>query len=297
MKIHYLLCLMALNSCKLSSGNSLLKADADDRFEACYDESSLVYKNQYNKGAEWDLYESLTYVKENGRAYLRTSSEKKKDIYSIDITDYLDGNPLESGFIKEEYSDSSYVGGLSGMAVSSFDSTQMFMVSDHDEGKTIRLGRVDSEEGTTIELSGSNIESRYQDWEDLDVADCVDNKESKCVYISNLGDNGKSRGGIESADDDKAYNLFYFREDESKNSQKISINSIHVKYEDGKGHNSEAMSFHAGEVYVTTKRGDDGKNTVWRGKPSAETLDLKKTVLPGSRWRLRLARCYCFRYF
>ncbi len=276
MKIHYLLCLVALNACKLSNNNSLVKADSEDKFEACYDDSSLVYKNQYNKGEEWDLYESLTYVKENGRSYLRTSSEKKKDVYSIDITDHLDGNPLESGYIKAEYSDSSNVGGLSGMAVSSFDTSRMFMVSDHDEGHTIRLGRVDSEEGTTIELTGSNIKNRYQDWEDLDVADCVDAKKSKCVYISNLGDNGKGRGGIDSASDDKAYNLYYFREASVKNSKKTTVKNIHVKYEDGKGHNSEAMSFFGGKVFVTTKRGDDGKNTVWTGKPSAKKLNLKR---------------------
>ena len=248
--------------------NAQLLSENSSELKSCFEKSELLYSEKYNTDHQYNLYESLSYYEENGKSYLITSSEKNHEVYKIELNDILERK--EVSYVDAIYKPMAHVKGLSGMIFNGIgEQSNIYMISDHEEGNTLSVGTINSSEKRDVKLEVA--EGKYQDWEDIELEKCH-NDIGNCVYIANLGDNGTSRSN---GGDDKQYNLFYFKETELQRSSNIEPKSIKISYEDGSSQNSEAMSILDGEIYVTTKRSDPYKNTVWKA-PIGDEIVLKK---------------------
>ena len=313
---------LLLCSCLPVKKSSLLLSENSGGI--CYDStndvsqnSDLVFKQRYNYNKEYDLYESLAFIEKNiqdpttgaieKRAFLVTSSEKSNSTtYEIDITDSIRNADLESaGNIEatEQYKKIANVEGLSGMSFAS-NAREVYLLPDHNyENKLFKstIGETSAPSVSTshVVINVDRIGDRHQDWEDVEVDKCPNSNE-RCIFISNLGDNGHWRSTKDKNDElealeakqtkedwevkkegelkdeilKKGYSVYWFEESKFVAGGIVNANVINVSYEDGSSQNSEGMSIHDGYIYVTTKKHDGKKNVVWKTKLNSDNITL-----------------------
>ena len=274
--------------------------------------SDLIFKQLR---LQQNSFRSMAFIEKNiqaRRSYRKTrifgdlSEKSNSTTYEIDNTDAIRNADIESaGNIEatEQYKKIANVEGLSGMSFAS-NAREVYLLPDHNyENKLFKstIGETSAPSVSTshVVVNVDRIGDRHQDWEDVEVDKCPNSNE-RCIFISNLGDNGHWRSTKDKNDElealeakqtkedwevkkegelkdeilKKGYSVYWFEESKFVAGGTVNANVINVSYEDGSSQNSEGMSIHDGYIYVTTKKHDGKKNVVWKTKLNSDNITL-----------------------
>ncbi|OQW48935.1 MAG: hypothetical protein A4S09_13290 [Proteobacteria bacterium SG_bin7] len=160
----------------------------------------------------------------------------------------------------------------SGLIYSRQFSNRLYHVND---GKSTSLIVSNAEGTVTKEISIDEV--KLHDVEELAYGSCPDDNKKYCIYIGDIGDNGRQRSFIQ---------VVVVREEEKFSDSIKPLAVYRMHYSDGP-HNSEAMAIHRdGSLYIVTKEKKNGvahsakifRNSIF--KPQGELTLIGELDLP-----------------
>lgn len=140
-------------------------------------------------------------------------------------------------------------------------------VTHNDAGGAAELYRFD-ESGALLETHAVDG-ATFRDWEDLAAGPCPDETGDRCIFIGDIGDNGRTRTEVQ-----------VFAVDLPTPGAPVSVRAAWRLAYPGGSADAEALAVHpcTGRVYVFTKQNDDTDPTVWR-LPATAGVEVDPTPL------------------
>ncbi len=151
-------------------------------------------------------------------------------------------------------------------------------VTHNDAGGSAELFRFD-EAGALLEthpVEGAT----FRDWEDISGGPCPDESGDRCIFVGDIGDNGRTRTEVQ-----------VFAVGEPVAGEAATVRAIWRLAYPGGSADAEALAVHpcTGRVYLFTKQNDATDPTVWRlpAEPGVEVdptpLEYVATLPPAGR--------------